>query len=127
MPASEFGLTVESPRESVRAVRVSGELDLATADNLETAMRELAQDAPAAIIDLSGCEFVDSTGLRAILVGARHFTAELGNGSAGDSRVAIASPAPTVLRVLEISGVGEGVPIFGSREEAVEAVATASV
>ena len=121
----QFRVDVEQSDGLPASVAVTGELDLATADQLETALRELsasAASAAGAVVDLGNCSFVDSSGLRAILVGARLFADAAEDGAAPRPRLVLAAPGPSVLRVLEISGVDQGVPIFATSAEAVEAV-----
>lgn len=118
----EFRVEVERS-DGPPSVAVTGELDLTTADQLEAALRELSASFPAAVVDLEGCQFVDSSGLRAIMVGARLFAAAADNGEAARPQLVIAAPEPGVQRVLEISGIDQGVPVFATREDAIEAVA----
>ena len=48
---------------------LTGDLDLASAPSLERAFGEAeAEHAPGIVVDLSGLEFMDSTGLRALLL-----------------------------------------------------------
>ncbi|MGZ4104703.1 MAG: STAS domain-containing protein [Actinomycetota bacterium] len=58
--------TVEQP--STSTVHVSGELDLTSAPQLEAALIR-AEQAPVGtiVLDLSGLEFMDSSGLRLVL------------------------------------------------------------
>lgn len=47
---------------------LSGELDLATADHLEAALRSVEKpDIDRVVVDLRGLAFMDSTGLRAVI------------------------------------------------------------
>jgi anti-anti-sigma factor len=48
-------------------VAVSGELDAASAPELVGPLEEAQRTAEALVLDLTGCEFVDSTGLHAII------------------------------------------------------------
>jgi len=49
-------------------ISVSGELDLAAADDLAGAIRDLEEiDSSAIVIDLSDLSFIDSTGLQTLL------------------------------------------------------------
>ena len=59
------------------------------------------------IVDLTGCSFMDSTGLQ-LLVRTR--------GRFG--RVAVASPNRTVLKILEVSGLDRLFAIYPSRTAA---------
>jgi anti-sigma B factor antagonist len=63
----EFMLT--SAREGdAHVIRLSGELDLATAPEVEQELQSIEQtDAGTIVLDLSGLAFMDSSGLRLIL------------------------------------------------------------
>ncbi|MGH2913406.1 MAG: STAS domain-containing protein [Solirubrobacteraceae bacterium] len=65
--ASGFSLDVEPERDAVR-IALRGELDLATVGQLERKLTELVEVGFAKlVIDLRGVDFVDSTGLHALL------------------------------------------------------------
>jgi anti-sigma B factor antagonist len=67
------GIEVECCQEGgVYIIRVRGELDLASCPELEEAI-ELAErtDAVRIVIDVNGLDFIDSTGLRVLLVAKR--------------------------------------------------------
>jgi len=54
--------------EGLVALSLSGELDIETVPIFEAAMERVLADAPAtAVLEMHGLEFLDSTGLRAIL------------------------------------------------------------
>lgn len=58
-----------------RALELFGELDLATAATLEGELQAAeASGAHTVVLDLSGLTFMDSTGLRTILVAERRLT-----------------------------------------------------
>ena len=76
-------------------VHVSGELDLATAPVLEEALRGVSHEQ--LVIDLSGCTFLDSAGIRTLVGAARD--------RAGTSRLCIVTADPGIVRLLEITGV----------------------
>src|SRR2546422_9574595 len=54
-------------RESSVLVRLSGEIDLAAVEAIETELLPLEDRFPTVILDLRGVTFLDSTGLRAIV------------------------------------------------------------
>jgi anti-anti-sigma factor len=81
-------------------VTVRGELDLATAPQLEEALVPPLRDGGAAVLDLRGLEFMDSTGVRVIV--AAHAAAKESGGSLSVVRT---DPEGPVGRVLEISGL----------------------
>jgi anti-sigma B factor antagonist len=57
----------EDVEEGVALVAVSGELDLASVDELRTALRTAAPRSPSVVVDVSGVSFIDSTALAALL------------------------------------------------------------
>jgi anti-anti-sigma factor len=80
---------------------LSGELDLASAGVLDTAIAELCTDGAELItLELGELEFMDSTGLRSVLVGQE--LCEV-NGC----ELMIGALSPQVRRLFEVSGVGE--------------------
>jgi anti-sigma B factor antagonist len=83
-------------------VSVTGEVDLATAAQLETALGAALAAAGAAGVraDLSGVEFMDSAGLR-VLISARRTA-----GSTGRPFV-VTKTSDQVSRLLEITGLTE--------------------
>lgn len=103
----------------VRVVSVRGELDLGTAPGLEGPLEEAIGAGEPLLLDLSECEFIDSTGI-AMIVRAWQ---QLADGDA--ERVAICSRNEQVRRVLGITGVGHSIPVLESREEALAALRTA--
>lgn len=63
-------LTVEERTRGSRCVlRVSGELDMASASQLETLVRARAASHREVVLELDALSFVDSIGIRAILSG----------------------------------------------------------
>src|SRR5438270_9304764 len=62
-------LTLRSSRQGdEHVVALYGELDIAGVEALDEELRRVAQTAvPRVVIDLSGLEFMDSTGLRCLL------------------------------------------------------------
>jgi anti-anti-sigma factor len=97
----------------VFVIAVEGELDMNTAADLE---RELEGPLDAVqtplLIDLSRCEFIDSTGIALIV---RSWQALDGNG-----RFALCGVGDQVRRVLDITGLEETIPTHPNREQALE-------
>lgn len=82
-------------------VVISGEVDLVSASAVEEALVAAVGRATAHVVaDLKGVSFLDSSGLRALIVGREHATAS-GIGFRIDS------PQPVVERVLQVTGVAE--------------------
>lgn len=79
-------------------IAVTGEIDAHTAPAVAIALA--AADQEPLVIDLSGVDFVDSSGLRVLL--EAHQTRQASGGS-----LTVARPSPAVQRVLDIAGVVE--------------------
>jgi anti-sigma B factor antagonist len=59
--------TSRSGSNGAKVLVVEGELDISSSPDFEQAVRQLESEANTVVIDLSGLDFLDSTGLRAIL------------------------------------------------------------
>ncbi len=102
----KFGeLDLISARDGdVHTLRLSGELDIATADRVEQELRTVeATDAGQIVLDLSGLTFMDSTGVRLVL--SAHARAQ-----ADSNRLSLVRGSPAVQRVFELSGVDGTLP-----------------
>jgi anti-sigma B factor antagonist len=86
--------------DGARVLRISGDLDIAVEDDVVGAVADaLATEPPPAylVLDLSGVEFMDSSGLRALLrVHNRH----------GD-QVRLGPVSAVVERLLELTGTAD--------------------
>jgi anti-sigma B factor antagonist len=112
----EFEVRADEASDKVTVLKVIGELDLSTNELLREPLVGAAEAGRSVVVDLSECEFVDSSGIRALLIGHEAAT---GNGEGG-RQVVLAQPQPQVMRVLDMTGVGEAVPIHESVDEALE-------
>lgn len=98
-------------------IAVRGELDLSTAPELEGPLEQAAASGNGAVlVDLSECEFIDSTGI-ALIVRAWQRLDRDADGE-GEGRVVICSYNDQVRRVLEITGLELSIPIHSTRDEA---------
>ena len=102
-------------------IAVKGELDLSTASDLERPLDDAVSSGDASVlIDLSECEFIDSTGIALIVRAWQHLDrAADGDGS---GRVVLCSHNDQVRRVLEITGLELSIPIHSTRDEALAAL-----
>jgi anti-anti-sigma factor len=113
-----FEVKMGDLEHGVRAIAVRGELDLSTAPELEGPLDEvLAEDGSSVLIDLSSCEFIDSTGI-ALIVRAWQ---RLDGGGDGRTLV-ICSQNDQVRRVLEITGLELSIPVHPTRDDALAAL-----
>ena len=99
----------------VHAFTIFGELDQATAGQLqEPLMEAIDEGARAVLIDLADCEFIDSTGLSVLVQAHRRLVDE--NQQPG--RFTICCPDPQVHRLLEITGLDRAMGVYEDRAEA---------
>lgn len=102
---TQFKIEHQPMPEQGHRLSVSGELDLATTPQLEQKARILLADgARSIVIDLANLDFIDSTGLRLLLLLSRE--------AAGDDwAMLITRPSEQVQTILEITGTATELPI----------------
>ena len=103
--------------DGLQAVSVTGELDQGTAPQLRVVLADALGLPPSSVlVDLSDCNFIDSTGLSLLVEAKRRLAEE-------DRRFAVCCPDPDVRRLLELTGIDRAVGLFDTRDEAVQALA----
>jgi anti-sigma B factor antagonist len=97
---------VESGREGdTHVVRPRGALDLAAAEPLASELKRVeATDAEAILVDLTGVEFIDCSGIRVLVEADRRSRAD-GN------RLRLLRGAGQVDRLMRVTGVDEILPL----------------
>lgn len=111
MPNPEEPLQIDVDHvDGATVLGLAGELDLAAEEALTAALveREAAAGEGIIAVDLSGLEFMDSTGSRVLI--EAHMRAE----SAGRRFVIVAGPGPA-REVLERSGLVHHLAVAGTR------------
>lgn len=112
MPETPFSLQ-ELHYPVAHVIVVSGEIDVASAPALRTAIAQARHaGCDRLVIDLSGATFIDSSGLSALFAAWRR-TREGG-------RMALACSPGAVLHAIREVGMEGVVPLFVSREAALE-------
>ncbi len=92
-------------------IAVEGELDMNTAPLLQRELANVPASPDASVLlDLSGCEFIDSTGIALIVKAWQE--------REGEDRFALCGVGDQVKRVLDITGLESTIPSHASREEA---------
>lgn len=107
------GVTIHSRRldNGWLSIAVEGEVDLATVGDLQEALDGAFEDQDdAVVVDLTKSTFMDSTGLKALVMANRKFDA------AGRS-FAIAVSGGPVSRLLDLSGVNMSIRTVESVED----------
>jgi anti-sigma B factor antagonist len=92
-------------------VALRGELDVADAASVAAALTTVAVRAPEMIVDLAGLEFIDSSGLAALVLARRH-----ARQAGGD--LLLAAPQDQVLRVLAVTRLAGVFSVHASVEHA---------
>jgi anti-sigma B factor antagonist len=92
-------------------IQVEGELDLAVAEQLEQVLARVGADCREILIDLTRCEFIDSTGIATIVHAHKRFAEQGG-------RVVACAPSDQVLRVLSVTGLTANGLVFDNVDDA---------
>ena len=110
-PAISFK-AVRADLPSASGVAINGEVDVAAVPALERALEAAIETtADGFVVDLSGVEFMDSSGLLAML-NARGLLAREARA------LAVVCPGGPVRHLLEVAGVSELLVVCDSREDA---------
>lgn len=97
-------------RGDVPIVRARGEIDIATASMLSSALEQLGTGERRVIVDLSEVTFVDSSGL-GVLIAAR--------SADGEERVVeVVTEHPQVVKVFKVTNLDSIFPIHATLDEA---------
>ena len=86
----------------MHVIELSGELDLDGAPQLEEELRSAESgDATAIVVDLSGLEFIDSTGIRLLVLAAERLP---------EGRLSLLRGPAQVHRVFELTDLADRLP-----------------
>jgi anti-sigma B factor antagonist len=111
-----FELSEEELDERTHLIAVSGEIHVSTAPEFSRRLNDaIGRGKTAFVLDLSGTEFIDSTGLSVLLNGLRRVTRAQG-------RMALIVTNPTVLRLFQITRLDSTFDIAADREAALSLV-----
>lgn len=85
--------------ESALGLRLSGELDLSTADELRAVLTGLPADGDAVVLDLADLTFMDSTGL--------HLFEQYARSRNGGRSLVLENVPANIRRLFEITGMDQ--------------------
>jgi anti-sigma B factor antagonist len=89
------------PRSDATLIVVSGELDIASAPELEQALDQIRPElTKLVVVDLRGLKFMDSTGLSIIVLAHQRL-------SKYDCELTLVKGPPQVQRLLDLTGVAD--------------------
>ena len=110
-----FEVSTNENESGVSLVAIRGELDMNTAPELESSLQAVTSSRQGSVlIDLSECEFIDSTGV-ALIVQAWQ---RLDKAAEGDGRLVLCCPNNQVRRLLDITGVEDSISMHNSVDDA---------
>ena len=104
--------------DGLTVLRVSGDLDATDAPILSWSLSSGLASTGGVVIDLSECDFIDSSGLAAIVEAWRGC-----NGPESRGGVVLAGPSGQVDRIIRITGLDQSLAIFDGLDEALAALA----
>ncbi len=111
MPESSFPVTKV---DGLAVVTTPDEIDVSNAALFREALLAAASSGlPVVVVDMSGTEFCDSTGLSVLVRAVRH-----ADESGGHLRLVVGGSA--LKRILAVSGVGGMFPVFSSLDAALQ-------
>jgi len=104
--------------ENVYVVRVAGEVDMSHEEELRGELRTaVAAEPKGIVVDLTECEFIDSSGVRALLL-----SREAQGSDDGAEHLAVAAASEQILRILSVMGIDRVIPIRATVEDAAAAI-----
>jgi anti-sigma B factor antagonist len=114
----QFEISSGPGPEDVFVVRVAGEVDMSHEEELTAELQSAVEaDATGIVVDLTECEFIDSSGVRAVLL-----SREAQNSDDGTEHLAVAAASEQILRILSVMGIDRVIPIRPTVEEAASAI-----
>lgn len=108
----DFLVTVGPAAEGTTVVAVSGELDLLGATKLHLPLMDAVSASPV-VLDLSGCGFCDSSGIRELVRAMRQ-------AESSGHTFRIAGAPIEVVRVLEVTGLLTALKLYPDVQTAVK-------
>ncbi|MGB0695237.1 MAG: STAS domain-containing protein [Rhodospirillaceae bacterium] len=97
-------VAIEWPRKNAAVVIVSGEVDLQTSPRLRDALLSCFGDASQVIVDLSGVEYIDSSGITSLLEGYQ-------DARSKQASFSLAGVSEGAMRVLRLARLDKVLPI----------------
>jgi anti-sigma B factor antagonist len=103
----QFEISSGPGPDDVYVVRVAGEVDMSHEDDLQAELRAAVEtEAKGIVVDLTECEFIDSSAIRALLLSRQEK-----NPQQGAESFAVAASSDQILRILSVMGLDQVIPI----------------
>jgi anti-sigma B factor antagonist len=111
--ADELGLSAQTAADGNQVVSVTGELDIATAEQAYAYLSDVIGHGQAPVsVDLAGVTFCDASGL-GVLARAANLAREKGR------QLRLTSARPSLLKIMRITGLDKAFPELSSAAMAV--------
>jgi anti-sigma B factor antagonist len=99
--------------QDVTVLTLAGRIDSVTAPELRAQLsRSITRRPPNIVVDLTGVDFIDSSGLAAIVQGMR-------SCRAGGGNLCLSNPQRPVRMILELTRLDRAIDIFPNDNEAI--------
>ena len=105
------------PHGASVVVRVEGELDITSSQRFDDCLSAAGQDADRVILDMSGVDFMDTTGLAVIVA---HWRRQVDAGRA----FLLAGARYRYTKALWITGLADRLPMYDTVDDALAAAGT---
>jgi anti-sigma B factor antagonist len=110
----QFEISSELGPDDAYVVRVAGEVDMSHEAELRAELRAAVEaDADGIVVDLTQCEFIDSSAIRALLLSRQEK-----NSDHNGETLAVAASSDQILRILGVMGLDKVLPIEPTVEQA---------
>lgn len=117
MSPTPFAIESEQLNDGVHVFTVRGELDMNTAPELDRNLEDALSGGDALVmLDLSECEFIDSTGIALIVRAWQRLDRDA--GGEGKGRFVLCCINHQVRRLLKITGVESSISMHEQRDAA---------
>jgi anti-anti-sigma factor len=114
----QFEISSGPGPDDVYVVRVAGEVDMSHEEELRSELRAAVEaDTNGIVVDLTECEFIDSSAIRALLL-----SREEKNRNPGRESLAVAASSDQILRILEVMGLDKVLPVEPTVDQAAAAL-----
>jgi anti-anti-sigma factor len=114
----QFEISSGPGPDDVYVVRVAGEVDMSHEEELTAELKSAVEaDATGIVVDLTECEFIDSSAIRALLL-----SREQKNADGNSESLAVAASSDQILRILSVMGLDQVLPIEPTVDQAAAAL-----
>jgi anti-sigma B factor antagonist len=114
----DFSVKTQQMQDSVQVISLTGEVDLYTAPEFkQELLRVIGDGAKQVVVDFTDTTFIDSTTLGVLVGGVKRLRPEGG-------QLSLVCSDRNITKIFEITGLDRVFTIYGSRDEALNALAS---